>query len=1094
MELSVGASTLEPPSGILRAMTGATHTFVGRSREIEALRHALLEGAQGRGSLWLVTGEPGIGKSRLLEEVARVAADRDIQVFWGRCWEAGGAPAYWPWIQVLRALVERAVPMPGALSGAAWARDLAELMPEIQPPDGTAPSHVALQPDQARFRLMDAVTRTLQAASQSGPLLILLEDLHAADSSSLLLLSFVARQLTAAPIVVVGTLREGDVPRGEVAVIFERLLRDGHPLSLGRFDRAQVETFLSRMHQDFDSALVDSVYTATEGNPLFVGELARYLTRSGVRPESVGLRLPPGIRGTIQARLSLLTESTLFVLQLASVIGRECRRTTLLALGREQGLDVDAACDEASAAEVMVEAAPGVLRFSHVLLQQVIYTDIAAPRRCLLHASTATVLMDSSSSAAERAHHWLAAGDDHLGRAAEAAIEAACEADARHALSDVAHWYGRALEAKARASASNAERCEIMLALGHAQIAAHELTAGRASCQQAAQMARELGDGERLARAALAYGAVYTIGEVHKPLVALLHEALAALPPDDAAIRARAMARLAAALQPAADPLPPMQLARDAIAMARRVGDASTLLSTIVAGCSAIMDLGDPTECRELELEQIAIARQLGDVTEEFRGNLRLVFTAYQLGDLATARAAIEACVQAAALLDQPHFGWRVQALLAMQALAEGAFGAAEMHMDEARRMGERAGDPNASRTLANQRLTLLRLRGRMPEMRKAIEELEASIPVVPETRVMVDAYVGGQLVWIGDREGALARLRRIGEMTGVLAKDATLFESAADLAALSGNEDLISHLLTTSVARTERWSTGGVFGFTWDQPVARSLGRLALARGQLDEALAYQDRAVSLVRPTGLRGLLTWALHEARELAQQVGDDDEARRYGAEADALAAELGIALAPSILIGAPPATIAASSAREPTSLVPSVPALAMTREGEVWCVRCGDRVVRIKDGRGVQMLARLLENADHELHVLDLASSGGAIDGGDSGVLLDETARRQYKARIQSLRVDVEEAQQFGDPVRAERAQRELDVIAAEVARGMGLGGRERRAGAAVERARVNVQRRLRDAIAKLSEHDGDLGRHLTWAVKTGTYCSYRPRG
>src|SRR5690348_9160830 len=188
-------------------MGRATRSFVGRGRELEELAGGIEDARAGRGGLWFVTGEPGIGKSRLLEEAARVAADRDVHVLWGRCWEAGGAPAFWPFIQVLRALLRIGGELAASLQP--YAFELAELLPELR--DGEhARASSPLPPEQARFRLLDALSRALCDAASRAPLFLLLEDLHAADPSSLVLLDFVSQALRGAPLLVIGSYREAD--------------------------------------------------------------------------------------------------------------------------------------------------------------------------------------------------------------------------------------------------------------------------------------------------------------------------------------------------------------------------------------------------------------------------------------------------------------------------------------------------------------------------------------------------------------------------------------------------------------------------------------------------------------------------------------------------------------------------------------------------------------------------------------------------------------------------------------------------------------------------------------------------------------------
>jgi hypothetical protein len=143
-----------------------------------------------------------------------------------------------------------------------------------------------------------------------------------------------------------------------------------------------------------------------------------------------------------------------------------------------------------------------------------------------------------------------------------------------------------------------------------------------------------------------------------------------------------------------------------------------------------------------------------------------------------------------------------------------------------------------------------------------------------------------------------------------------------------------------------------------------------------------------------------------------------------------------------------------------------------------------------------MLAQLVDQPGREIHVLELASNGAgeAIDRGDAGELLDLRARQEYKLRIDSLREELAEAEGWADSTRASGIQREIDALTQQIAAAVGLGGRERRTGSAAERARVVVQRRLREAIKRIAREDPQLGSHLDWAVRTGTFCAYEPTG
>ena len=214
-------------------------SFVGRSAELSELRGAVNEARAGRGGVWLITGEAGIGKSRLAEEVAREAAAAGARAVWGRCWEAGGAPAYWPWIQLLRGVLRDAAP---DVVTPARAAQLAQLLPELGDAV-TAP----LSPARARFELLDAVAGALCDAARAAPLILCIEDLHAADASSLLLLDFVGRQLRAARVAVLGTYREVEAHAAEHGDLLLRIAQEAQTLALRRLGHAEVRQLLATL-------------------------------------------------------------------------------------------------------------------------------------------------------------------------------------------------------------------------------------------------------------------------------------------------------------------------------------------------------------------------------------------------------------------------------------------------------------------------------------------------------------------------------------------------------------------------------------------------------------------------------------------------------------------------------------------------------------------------------------------------------------------------------------------------------------------------------------------------------------------------------
>jgi predicted ATPase len=257
-------------------------------------------------SLFLIAGEPGIGKSRLADEATSLAEARGARVCWGRCWEAGGAPAYWPWVQALREYIHTADDQrvrelePGAADIAQMLPELHELFPDLPPPP-------SLDPEGARFRLFDSTASFLRAAGESQPLVLVLDDLHAADEPSLLFLQFLARSLREAHVVVVGAYRDTE-PRREAlneAIAEARREPITRHIRLGGLDEDEVAAVVELIGGTRPSDELARPLSRPRKS-LFVGELVRLLSsedgwmrrragpvRSGSRRASAGDRPPP---------------------------------------------------------------------------------------------------------------------------------------------------------------------------------------------------------------------------------------------------------------------------------------------------------------------------------------------------------------------------------------------------------------------------------------------------------------------------------------------------------------------------------------------------------------------------------------------------------------------------------------------------------------------------------------------------------------------------------------------------------------------------------------------------------------------------------
>ncbi|MGZ4409692.1 MAG: ATP-binding protein, partial [Gaiellaceae bacterium] len=297
--------------------------FVGRVGELGELTSALGQAKAGRGAMILLAGEPGIGKTRLVDElVARIEAG-GATVFWGRCWEGGGAPAYWPWVQILRAA---SAGIEGALTEAQRS-DVGHIVPDLF--DRRDEPRTSSDPDADRFRSFEAVAACLRAAALRRSALVVVDDIHAADVPSLLLLRFLAADLRSIPMLLVATYRDTAIGRAHpLSEALPELMRDPsvRRMELRGLSQEDVGAYVVATAGDASDAVITAVHRETEGNPLFMSELLRLLLAEGRLEDVVNagehtrISVPQGVRDVIRRRVALLSERCADTLATASVL------------------------------------------------------------------------------------------------------------------------------------------------------------------------------------------------------------------------------------------------------------------------------------------------------------------------------------------------------------------------------------------------------------------------------------------------------------------------------------------------------------------------------------------------------------------------------------------------------------------------------------------------------------------------------------------------------------------------------------------------------------------------------------------------------
>jgi DNA-binding CsgD family transcriptional regulator len=899
-----------------------TTPFVGRVGELAALTADLDAAVGGHGGVVLVVGEPGIGKTRLAEELAARATGRGAVVLWGRCWEGAGAPSFWPWVQVVRGYVQVQAGDPASLRHdlGAGAADIAQLVPAVHDCIPGLPTPPPLDPEAARFRLFDSLAGFLRAAAARRPLLLVLDDLHWADVPSLALLRFMSRELEGAGPLVVGSYRHTEVDQGHpLLTAVADLTRGQHRwLLLGGLGQRDVAGFVALVAGTEPSAeLVAEVYRQTDGNPFFVTEVVRLLASQGrLDPAARGAAvleggLPEGVRAVVAERLSRLSGECRRILEIAAVVGRDFE---LRVLQPASGLDAEQLLmllEEAEAAR-LVGAVPGELsrwRFAHALVREVLYEGLLAARRVRLHglvgeALEAIYAADPVPHLAELAHHLAEAapGSEKMAaRAVQLATLAGLRSLELLAWEDAAELFERALAALelAERPGSQQQRCELLLAVGEARMAASDVPAARTAYRQAGELARRIGSPEALARAGLGLGLEFTSGIVDPVQVGLLEEALAALGEADSPLRARVLAGLARALVSTPQVRRRLALSEDAVQMARRLGDPATLAAVLFGRHLAIWGSERAEVAGErlaIVTEAVGLAEQIGDHAMALRGRGLRRIDLLELGDVAGYDADLAAAERSAEELRQLRYRWQLPLAHATRALLAGRFAQAEGLMEQGLAVGRRAGDQAVGNYYTGVLATLRLMQGRFGELVELIRDAATRFPAM----VVFQAAQATALAEAGQADQARAEVERLaaGDLAAVPRDPAWSFSLACMALACYhlGETEIAVKLHGRLEPYADRNIVTGRVGAICLGPAAYFLGLLDLTLSLPEQALRRFQHAAALADRMQARPMVAMSREgQARALLalDRPGDRQQAAILLDEVAATAQALGI---------------------------------------------------------------------------------------------------------------------------------------------------------------------------------------------------------
>ncbi|UGQ10771.1 AAA family ATPase [Yinghuangia sp. ASG 101] len=1091
--------------------------LIGRTHASGLLRAHVERAAESHGGLVLVTGEPGIGKTALVTRAAEEARQRGALVLGGSCWDSDNAPGYWPWVQVIRAL-RRAL---GEREWEAAAREaggsLAVLLGEMPGAEREDP------PGHDAFRVYDAVTTLLVGASRDRPVVVVLDDLHWADTASLRLLEFAAQHAWFERLLIMCTYRdaEAESPGHPLRPLILPLVAKATTVTLTGLARGEVGALMERTAgRAPENDLVGEVHRRTGGNPFFVEQTARLWASGGD-----AAAIAPGVREAVRRRLAQLPEPVGGLLVTAAVLGRSFDRRALAAAEGAPVPHVDRLLDQAVAARLVTAAGAGRFAFVHDLVRETLYDaldeDDARRRHAgVVRALTGTPGVGDRSVPADLARHAHLAGPAlPPERAVDLLCDAAKDAEGRLALDEEIVHLRRASDAAERID-DVARRTRVRLDLG-VTLWRDGKPEGWDFLERVVEEARGHGDPALFARVALTVHRVPSRsrrGRVAE-IVREAHDLL--IGPGrpggrESSGEAAAVDRLA------------RELAVRLVVVARRGADDEALGFSLWSTHDTTWGPGTAAERLPLTDEMIAVGRRKGDTEIELHATSMRWVTLLELGDPAYLDQ-FRTFVAAAERAEQPRFLMAASIDSCLIAALVGRFAEAERHLDAALRRldAEGSGADSPFRHLPGHiRWSIMFLHGRDDEVDRLRAEFAERDHFHPQLLAALTDAERGQT---GE---ALRHLRTVLDRPGADAADGDepfdrvyvplWLRFLALTAAGSGDPELCERARRSIAPYRDQWAVS-LYGCDISGPMVLWAAVVDAGQERWDDAVAgFTEAAESADR---LRAR-PWAVYARVRLAASLaargapGDTEAARDAVARAEADARAIDMRQVPGWADRAR-RLIAATERREaaradlsgtatgalgddtfgpaphdPDADRPFGTMARFRRDGAVWELAFGGVTAHMPDAKGLRDVHYLLGRPGVDVPAVRLLNPAGgdavvAARGLGGDPVLDDEAKARYRRRLARLDEEIDRATGLGDDARAAAYDTERAALLDELRAAAGLGGRARRLGDEAERARKTVTARIKDTLRRMDAVHPGLAAHLRENVSTGAACSYR---
>jgi class 3 adenylate cyclase/tetratricopeptide (TPR) repeat protein len=864
--------------------------FAGRVEESACWAQAWKNAVAGEHRVWFIGGEAGIGKTSLVAHLAATAHASDATILYGRCDEDIGVP-YQPWIEALSHLVAHAPADTIAEHAHARGGELARLIPGlVNRADVTAPTLV--DAESARYALFGAVDDLLRRASHRRPILLVLDDLHWADRPTVQLLRHLAGLDGELHLMVLANFRPTDIgvdhPLSEAFAQLHRTDSVEFVDLLGLDDVELLDLMEATAGHELDAeglALRDAISAETSGNAFFAVEILRHLAESGVLAEQNGrwtattdlatVGLPVSVRHVVGERVRRLGPEAHRLLTAASVIGRDFDLALLAEITDADESDVLDVLDAAVEASLLLDAGFDRYTFAHALVEHSLAGELTPSRRGRVHQRIAQVLEatcgeDPGDRIGELAHHWAAAVvPEDLTKAADYARRAGDRSLLQLAPDEALRWYGQAIEIIERQSGHERTLVPLLIGRGTAERQIGD-PAHRDTLLTAAAMAREAHDTEALVAAVIANhrGFASITGSVDTERLDMIESALDAIGPEPTARRARLLGIHAAELTYDTAPHRRIASAREAVHIARDLGDPAALLAALVGLTTSIHYVASaPCE------EAVSLAQQLGDDATLASAAASLVTESLGTGDRNGFDRAVELCTAAAEHVGRPTLVWRSLIGQVVHAVVDGDLRRAEDLVERDLAVGLDSGQPDSLILYSALYATVRYHQGRFGELAELIDEASVANPDVAMIRA------GRLVVHIEWGELALAR-------SGLEREAANGFDANEDALRITylcflahacarlGDDVHAPALLTLLEPHTNQIETAAATTFFSTSTCA---GMLAALLGRADEADSYFSEAIQLVTAFRFPFLLASAQFEwARCLLDRTPPDSE--------------------------------------------------------------------------------------------------------------------------------------------------------------------------------------------------------------------------